>query len=324
MSIKNKSLRHDSSAAVISTSHQQQSLGTAVILAAMQVFSPHLTTSSWHYSCGHASDDLKLHRSEIVMISNVIHGDPFEIDNHSMDWGAYILNLLPYKLARHDLTDTDRDNIREHINAEASMYWLLRSMGRLADWLFNRRETRTLLCWPHHDAMKFIGAFQSMTQGLMNIFTSQTSLSSMASGKTMHTVDVPGIVAFDQPHCVYSESPYFTDVATAVADIEYRLDAQPGLAKELADKFMFETLTAYQHPFLKALGESVLSKTPCTRRRGCVDFLTYGQVFAARDRSALLQAVRKALSNKLSTCIAHNGVTLSLSLIYIDHGDYGK
>ncbi|PHH62588.1 hypothetical protein CDD81_6903 [Ophiocordyceps australis] len=287
----------------------------------MQIFSPQLTTSSWHYSCSYVSDTLKLHRSEIAMISNIVHKDPFELDKHAMDWGAYILNLLPHKLAHQDLSEADRDKMRKHINMEAGMSWLLQDMGKLADWLFKQRETKTLLCWPRHDTMRFIDAFQSMTQGLMNAFTSQESLLNRATGETLPTVAGPGIVAFDQPHCVLPDSPYFTDVATAVADIEYKIDAQPVLKEQLADEMMYKILTAYQHPFLKALGESTLSTIRCTRKSGCVNFLAYGLVYAAEDRSTLLEGVRNSLSNRLPTCIAHNQTALNSSLIYIDHGN---
>ncbi|PHH64213.1 hypothetical protein CDD81_4827 [Ophiocordyceps australis] len=294
----------------------------------LDIYRPEQVTSTWLYNCGHVAAKIKTLPQELSMTSTSTQSDALARHEQEIDWGAYVLNILPPQLLEKNLGEEQIASLRSSINLESRQEKSRYLLSRFAGWMFDRREAKQALCWPRFATFDFVDCFGSMVRGLFNLFVDSSLFKKRASAVTIGFGDaemVPGPITTQRPLCLFNDSVYHVDISTALADLERKLNGYKYATPETGIDLIKQTLLAYQHPFLKALGEAAQVNMHCTYQAGCVDFLLYGRVYAPRNCIELVGTVRNALTNRLPVCLVHNqSIPLRDSITYINLGTEGS
>ncbi|RDA90595.1 hypothetical protein CP533_6928 [Ophiocordyceps camponoti-saundersi (nom. inval.)] len=282
----------------------------------IEVFPQSLTTSEWLYHCGAVSERVKKRPWELTMTSNNFVDDPLEYEQTDVDWGFYILGMLPQELREQDLWRQDREEIRDHINLETGDSRIVVRLNALASWLWEQRKARASICWPKDDIMHYIRSLNSYTDGVANLFASDVSLEKAHAGWNAVPWSIE-TVSLKTVHCLDGKTKFLKDVAIVLAKATVANDWKYGEARIRALK---EFLFKHHHPFLKAVGMALHSNYRCSDGDRCRKHLLYGSAYLPKDWGDLLGKIRKALGAGLPVCLKRGRVNMTTASVYIDMG----
>ncbi|RDA89130.1 hypothetical protein CP532_2196 [Ophiocordyceps camponoti-leonardi (nom. inval.)] len=282
----------------------------------INIFPSSLTTSEWLYHCGPIPERVRKRPWELIMTSNSFVNDPLEYEQVNVDWGFYILSMLPEELRDQDLWRQEREEIRNHINLETGDADVVARLNDFASWLWDQRKARAFVCWPKDEVMRYVRSLSSYTDGVANLFASDVSLEKAHAGwnAVPWTIDA---VSLKVAHCLDSKSKFFKDVATVLAKATVTNSWKFGDARI---RTLREFLFKHNDPFLKAVGMAMLSSYRCSDGDRCRKHLLFGKAYLPVDWDDLLGKIRKAIGAGLSVCLKRGRVEMTNAHVYIDMG----
>ncbi|RCI13393.1 hypothetical protein L249_1225 [Ophiocordyceps polyrhachis-furcata BCC 54312] len=283
----------------------------------INIFPSSLTTSEWLYHCGPIPERIRKRPWELIMTSNSLANGPLNLEHDQVvDWGLYILSMLPQELQDNDLWRQEREEIRDNINLETGDSYMVARLNKLASWLWDQREARAFVCWPNDEVMRYIRSLASYTDGVANLFASDVSLEKAHAGwnAVPWTIDS---VSLTVVHCLDSKDKFFKDVAIVLAKSTVTSGWKFGTTRI---RTLREFLVKHHDPFLKAVGMAVLPSYTCSDGDRCRQHLLLGKAYLPKDWEDLLAKIRKAIGAGLTVCLKRGRVEMSNAHVYIDMG----
>ncbi|PFH55135.1 hypothetical protein XA68_10623 [Ophiocordyceps unilateralis] len=286
------------------------------VVATVDIFPVSMTTSEWLYHCGPVPNRITKRPGQLIMTSNISADDPLELDQSDVDWGFYLLSLLPDELRDQDLGRQEREEIRNNINLETGDTKLVARLNHLVAWLWDQRQARKHVCWPKEDPMRFVHGLASYTDGVANLFASDMSMEKAHSGwnAVPWTIDA---VSLTTVHCLHRSVKFFNDIAIVLAKSTITKNWQHGRARIESIR---EFLIKHHDPFLKAVAAAVKATYRCSDGDRCRKHLLFGAAYLPRSHEDLIQRIRTAIGAGLPVCLKKGRVSMSNNHVYIDMG----
>ncbi|PFH58285.1 hypothetical protein XA68_13911 [Ophiocordyceps unilateralis] len=178
------------------------------------------TTSSWLYDCDYVTWTKGLPRRGDMdaLLSHRYTADPFQVGKR-MDWGAYLLNILPrdllYGNKSTNMGSSGRAKFRNSINDESKDGKQQEELTQLIDWIDARHTALQRICWPKHHTKEILFSYKTTVDGLNNLFVSESSLRYDFSAKFAQRDHKP--IDPDQAYCIDQTSPYYSDITRSLS-----------------------------------------------------------------------------------------------------------
>ncbi|KAF4589501.1 hypothetical protein GQ602_003390 [Ophiocordyceps camponoti-floridani] len=250
------------------------------------------------------------------MTSNASRQDPLQYDQSNVDWGFYLLALLPDELRDKDLWRQEREEIRRNINLETGDRRKLNRLNDLVSWLWDQRQARNVLCWPKEDPMRFVTSLPSYTDGIANLFASDASMEAAHGGWNAVPWKIEDM-DLSTPHCLEPSVKFLHDVAAVLTKATLTTYWTHGRARILKQR---DFLVKHQDPFVKAVAASIRTSYRCSDGDGCRKHLLFGSAYLPTSHDDMLRKIRKAIGAGLPVCLKRGRVTMDNKHVYIDTG----
>ncbi|KAF4592165.1 hypothetical protein GQ602_002464 [Ophiocordyceps camponoti-floridani] len=271
------------------------------------------TTSSWLYDCAHVTWTTGLPRPYQMeaFTSHRVSSDPFVVGK-KMDWGAYLINILPrdllYGNKSSNMGQAGRNSIRDSINNESRGDEQRKELRQLVDWIAAQQTAHQRLCWPKHETREILHSYRSTLDGLQNLFVSEVSLRHDSAAKFVRRCPKP--VDPSKAYCIDKTSPYYHDITRTIVKFEKK---KPGATNT------YSSLRIFQHPFLHALAAASRDDYRHCSRNDCARELLYGRSMVPDSFSHFWATVVQAFANQIALCLVFSNTTrMDTDHVYVD------
>ncbi|PHH79170.1 hypothetical protein CDD80_5444 [Ophiocordyceps camponoti-rufipedis] len=242
--------------------------------------------------------------------SHRVSPNPFTVGK-TMDWGAYLINILPRDLLYSNMGQKERDHLRDSINNESRDGQQRKELRQLIDWIAAQQTAFQRICWPKLETYEILDSYRSTLDGLQNLFVSEISLRNDFAAKFARRDPKP--VDPQKAYCINKTSPYYLDITRTIVKFEAK---KPGAANT------YNSLRVFQHPFLHALAAASKDNYRHCYRNGCARELLYGRSMVPDSFSHFWAAVVQAFANQIALCLIFSNTTvLDTDHVYIDGSD---